>query len=269
MEISGVGIVAMLRRSVPEEIYAELMATEVALFVTCLVDQLAPEAGVAAVRLLEAAGCRVVFPPAQSCCGQPALNTGEPEAAAVLARHFVEVFEPYESVVTPSGSCAAMVHHWYPRMLDGEWAERAEAVAGRTYELTSFLVDRLGATEEVARAAPLDPSVTVTVHDACHGLRVLGLKTSGRELLEAAGATVVEMAEPEQCCGFGGTFAAKHGEISAPMADDKLAQAAATGADYLAACDSGCLLHLAGRRRRTGQGPEPVHVAELLARALR
>jgi L-lactate dehydrogenase complex protein LldE len=249
--------------------YAAAMAVEVALFVTCLVDQLAPEAGVAAVRLLEAAGCVVSFPEAQSCCGQPALNSGEPEAAAVLARHFVEVFEPYEAIVTPSGSCAAMVHHWHARILDGRWAERAEALARRTYELTSFLVDRLGATEEIGRAAPLEPGMTVTVHDACHGLRVLGLKTSGRQLLEAAGANVVEMAEPEQCCGFGGTFAAKHGEISAPMADDKLAQAAATGADYLAACDSGCLLHLAGRRRRTGQGPEPVHVAELLGRALR
>ena len=245
------------------------MAVEVALFVTCLVDQLAPEAGVAAVRLLEAAGCTVAFPGAQSCCGQPALNSGEPEAAAVLARHFVEVFEPYEAVVTPSGSCAAMVHHWYSRILDGSWAERAEAVAARTYELTSFLVDRLDAVDRLAQAAPLDASTTVTVHDACHGLRILGLKSSARRLLQAAGATVLEMAEPEQCCGFGGTFAAKHGEISAPMADDKLAQAAATGAEYVAACDSGCLLHLAGRRRRTGQGPEPVHVAELLGRALK
>ncbi|HEV7862367.1 MAG TPA: (Fe-S)-binding protein, partial [Acidimicrobiia bacterium] len=168
------------------------MATEVALFVTCLVDQLAPAAGVAAVRLLEAAGCRVAFPEAQSCCGQPALNSGEPEAAAVLARHFVEVFEPYDAVVTPSGSCAAMVHHWYARILDGDWARRAEAVAGRTFELTSFLVDRLDATEAVARAAPLAAGTTVTVHDACHGLRVLGLKSSGRRLLEAAGATLVE-----------------------------------------------------------------------------
>src|SRR5205085_5561496 len=119
------------------------MAAEVALFVTCLVDQLAPDAGVAAVRLLEAAGCRVAFPEAQSCCGQPALNTGEPEAAAVLARHFVEVFEPYDAIVTPSGSCAAMVHHWHARILgsggqpptpgDGAWAGRAEAVAARTY----------------------------------------------------------------------------------------------------------------------------------------
>src|SRR5256885_6929336 len=146
------------------------MALEVALFVTCLVDQLAPDAGVAALRLLEAAGCTVHFPEAQSCCGQPALNTGEPEAAAVLARHFIEVFEPYEAVVTPSGSCAAMVHHWYPRILEGDWAERAEAVADPTYELTSFLVGRLGATPEGARAGPPHPAITVTVHVRRHRL---------------------------------------------------------------------------------------------------
>jgi L-lactate dehydrogenase complex protein LldE len=238
---------------------------EVALFVTCLVDQFAPDAGVAAVRLLEAAGCSVAFPAAQSCCGQPALNTGEPEAAAVLARHFVEVFEPYEAVVSPSGSCAAMVHHWYPRLLEGTWRERAEAVVARTYELSGYLADVLGRSDFGAR---LGPAATVTVHDACHGLRILGVKDAPRRLLEAAGATVVEMVDPETCCGFGGTFAAKHGEISAPLADDKLAQASATGARYLVACDSGCLLHLAGRRRRTGAGPEPVHLAELLARAL-
>jgi L-lactate dehydrogenase complex protein LldE len=218
---------------------------------------------VAAVRLLEAAGCTVVFPEAQSCCGQPALNTGEPEAAAVLARHFVEVFEPYHAIVSPSGSCVAMVHHWYPRILEGAWRERAEAVLARTYELTGYLADVLGCTD---LGAFVDESVTV--HDACHGLRVLGLKQASRRLLEAAGATVVEMAESETCCGFGGTFAAKHGEISCPMADDKLARAEATGARYLVACDSGCLLHLAGRRRRTGRGPEPLHVAELLARGL-
>jgi L-lactate dehydrogenase complex protein LldE len=236
---------------------------EVALFVTCLVDQFAPDAGVAAVRLLEAAGCSVAFPAAQSCCGQPALNTGEPEAAAVLARHFVEVFEPCETIVSPSGSCVAMVHHWYPRILEGAWRERAEAVVSRTHELTGYLADVLHRTDLGARVEE-----SVTVHDACHGLRVLGLKGASRRLLEAAGATVVEMDDPEVCCGFGGTFAAKHGEISTPMADDKLAQAEATGARYLVACDSGCLLHLAGRRRRTGRGPEPLHVAELLARGL-
>jgi L-lactate dehydrogenase complex protein LldE len=235
----------------------------IALFVTCLVDELAPEVGVAAVRLLEAAGCRVVFPAAQSCCGQPALNTGEPEAAAVLARHLVEVFEPYDTVVSPSGSCAATIRHWYPQLLEGPWRARAEAVAARTHELSAYLVEVLGRTDLGAR---VDGSVTV--HDACHGLRALGVKHGARRLLAAAGADISEMADPEMCCGFGGTFAAKHPEISVPLADDKLRQASATGAGYLVACDSGCLLHLAGRRARTGVGPEPVHVAELLARAL-
>jgi L-lactate dehydrogenase complex protein LldE len=240
-------------------------APEVALFVTCLVDQLAPEAGMAAVRLLEAAGCRVVVPDGQSCCGQPALNTGEPEAAAVLARHHISVFEPYETVVTPSGSCAAMVHHWHPRLVEGDerWSERARTVADRTHELSAYLVDVRGRTD---LGATLD--ARVTVHDACHGLRTLGVKHAARRLLTAAGADIAEMSEPETCCGFGGTFAAKHKEISVPMADDKLDQAAATGADYLVACDSGCLLHLAGRRARTGVGPVPIHVAELLARTL-
>src|SRR5437016_9090449 len=140
------------------------MAVEVALFVNCLVDQLAPEAGVAAVRLLEAAGCKVAFPEAQSCCGQPALNTGEPEAAAVLARHLVEVFEPYDTVVSPSGSCAATIRHWYPQLLEGPWRARAEAVAARTHELSAYLVEVLGRTDLGAR---VDGSVTV--HDACHG----------------------------------------------------------------------------------------------------
>jgi L-lactate dehydrogenase complex protein LldE len=236
---------------------------EVALFVTCLVDQFAPEAAIGAVRLLEAAGCKVTFPEAQSCCGQPAVNTGEPEAAAVLARRFVEVFEPYPAVVSPSGSCVAMVHHWYPQLLEGAWRDRAVAVAERTHELSGYLADVLDQTVLGARVADV-----VTLHDACHGLRVLGTKDAPRRLLAGAGAELVEMSEPEICCGFGGTFAAKHPEMSAPMADDKLAQAAATGARWLVACDSGCLLHLAGRRRRTGTGPEPVHLAELLARGL-
>jgi L-lactate dehydrogenase complex protein LldE len=236
---------------------------EVALFVTCLVDQFAPEAGIGAVRLLEAAGCQVVFPPAQSCCGQPAVNSGEPEAAAVLARRFVEVFEPFPAVVSPSGSCVAMVHHWYPQLLEGSWHDRAVAVAERTHELSGYLADVL---ERPAVGARLGD--TVTFHDACHGLRVLGAKDAPRRLLSEAGAQLMEMAEPEICCGFGGMFATKHPEMSAPMADDKLAQAAATGARWLVACDSGCLLHLAGRRRRTGTGPEPIHLAELLARGL-
>ncbi|MGH9005920.1 MAG: (Fe-S)-binding protein, partial [Acidimicrobiia bacterium] len=180
---------------------------EVALFVTCLVDQFDPEAGIGAVRLLEAAGCTVVFPGAQTCCGQPAVNTGEPEAAAVLARRFVEVFEPYPAVVSPSGSCVAMVRHWYPDLLEGSWRDRARAVAERTHELTGYLADVLGRSDVGARL-----SDTVTFHDACHGLRVLGTKDAPRRLLAGAGAQLVEMSEPEICCGFGGTFAAKHPE---------------------------------------------------------
>lgn len=236
----------------------------VALFVTCLVDTFTPEVGVAAVRLLEAAGCDVEFPAAQTCCGQPAVNTGEPEAAARLARHFVEVFEPYEAVVSPSGSCVAMVRHWYGRLLHGRWADRARVVGDRTYELSQYLVDVLGCADVGAR---IDTSVTV--HDACHMLRVLGVKDAPRQLLDTAGARVVEMRDPEVCCGFGGTFSEKHPEMSAPMADDKLRGAAQTGAAALVACDSGCLLHLEGRRRRTAEAcPQPIHLAQLLAAGL-
>lgn len=234
-----------------------------ALFATCLVDTVSPGVGVASVRLLEAAGCRVEFPEAQSCCGQPAMNTGEPEAAATLARHFVDVFDGYDAVVVPSGSCAAMVHHWYGKLLAGPTRNHVDAVVHRTHELSSFLVDELACTDLGARV-----EASVTVHDACHGLRILGLKSAPRILLEEAGAEVREMSDPEICCGFGGTFAEKHPEISEPMADDKLAQAQVTDVDYLVAGDSGCLLHLEGRRRRTGMGPETVHWAELLAGGL-
>ena len=236
----------------------------VALFVTCMVDTVTPETGVSAVRLLEAAGCRVEFPAAQTCCGQPAVSAGDPEAAARLARHFVEVFEPYEAIVAPSGSCAAMVHHWYTRLLDGGWAERARSVAARTFELSQYLVDVLGRRDLGARV-----DARVTVHDACHGLRNLGVRDAPRSLLDAAGAEIIEMDEAETCCGFGGTFAVGHGEISAPLADAKLGFATATGADWLVACDQACLLHLEGRRRRTGNGgPRPVHLADLLAAGL-
>jgi L-lactate dehydrogenase complex protein LldE len=235
----------------------------VALFVTCTVDTVCPEVGNAAVRLLEAAGCRVEFPAAQTCCGQPAANSGEPEAAAVLARHFVEVFEPYEAVVAPSGSCAAMVHHWYERLLDGDWRPRAARVAARTHELTGYLVDVLGRPDLGARV-----DATLTVHDSCHGLRMLGLLDQSRTLLRDAGATLVEMVDPEACCGFGGTFALKQSAVSTAMADTKLRDAAGTGAASLVAGDAGCLVHLAGRRRRTGVGPEPRHIAEVLAEGL-
>jgi L-lactate dehydrogenase complex protein LldE len=234
----------------------------VALFVTCVVDQVTPDVGVAAVRLLEAAGVRVEFPEAQTCCGQPAVGAGEPEAAARVARHFLDVFAGYDAVVAPSGSCAAMVHHWYARLLPED--RRVGGLADRTFELTSYLVDELGVTDVGAR---LDTSVTV--HDACHGLRHLGVRDAPRTLLTTAGARVVEMDEPDTCCGFGGSFSLSHPEIATPLADDKLRRASGTEARWLASGDTACLLHLDGRRRRVGgRGPEPVHVASLLASGL-
>ncbi len=237
---------------------------QVALFVTCTVDSVAPQVGMATVRLLEACGAEVVLPRAQTCCGQPAVNSGAPEAAAVLARHFVEVFEPFETIVSPSGSCVAMVRHWYPRLLSGRWRTRAEAVAERTHELTDYLVN-------VARRTDLDAVIAggpLAVHDSCHGLRVLGLGNAARDLLGTAGAEIVEMADPEACCGFGGTFALKHTEVSSAMADAKLRDAAATGAACLVGGDAGCLVHLEGRQRRCGIGPPVRHIAEVLAEAL-
>ena len=234
----------------------------VALFVTCLVDQVFPEVGRAAVALLEAAGAAVEFPAAQTCCGQPALSAGEPAAAARLAAHFLDTFEPYDAVVAPSGSCAGMVRHWYSR-LPGIDPVRAEAVAARTFELSEYLVDRLGRTDLGARV-----DATVTVHDACHGLRSLGLRGQVRTLLTAAGARIEEMREPETCCGFGGVFAATHGEISTPLADRKLLDASGTGATRVVAGDIACLMHLDGRRRRTHVGPEPAHYAVVLAEGL-
>ena len=234
----------------------------VALFVTCLADQVFPDTGVSAVRVLEAAGVPVDFPEAQTCCGQPALAAGEPEAATTLASHWLETFDGYDAVVAPSGSCAAMVHHWYARLLP-EQRERAEALAARTYELTQYLVDVLDVTDVGARL-----SATVTVHDACHGLRNLGIADAPRTLLRSAGATIVEMPEAQTCCGFGGVFALEHGEIAGPLADSKLEHAASTDAQWLVSGDAACLMHLEGRRRRTRTGPKPVHVADLLASGL-
>jgi len=239
---------------------------KVALFVTCVADQVFPETAAATVRVLEAAGVEVVFPEQQTCCGQPALTAGEPGAAARLARHHLDVFDSraFDAVVAPSGSCTAMVCHHYPELLtDGH--DRAVSVAARTYELTQYLVDVLGVVDIGAR---LD--TTVTVHDACHGLRNLGLGSQARRLLEAAGATVVEMSEPDTCCGFGGVFSFGFPEVSTRLADAKLGHAATTKARYLVSGDLACLMHLEGRRTRVGPptSPEPIHIAELLASGL-
>ena len=234
----------------------------VALFVTCVADQCFPETAMATVRVLEAAGARVEFPKAQTCCGQPAITAGEPGAAARLARHHLDVFGSYDAVVAPSGSCAAMVRHHYARLLP-DCRAAVDALAARTFELTEYVVDRLGVSDIGAR---LD--VDVTVHDACHGLRILRLGDAQRTLLEGAGARVHEMTEADTCCGFGGVFAMSYPEVSTALADAKLGYAAETAGRYLVSTDLACLMHLDGRRQRLGAGPQPIHVADLLASGL-
>jgi L-lactate dehydrogenase complex protein LldE len=236
---------------------------QVALFVTCLVDQLAPATGQSAVRLLEAAGCEVIFPAAQTCCGQPAFNTGFPADAQRLARHFLDVFEPYDAVVAPSGSCAAMVHHFYPTLFDGAERQRAASVAAKTYELTQFLVDVLDRPDLGATC-----DVSVTYHASCHLLRELGVDDAPRKLLAAAGVTIAEMTEADRCCGFGGTFSIEHPEMAVPMADVKLDRALATQSATLVACDSGCLLHLGTRADERGLAITFRHVADVIADGL-
>ncbi|MFN2591177.1 MAG: (Fe-S)-binding protein [Actinomycetota bacterium] len=236
----------------------------VSLFMTCLVDLLYPRVGQAAAALLEDAGVAVDVPPSQTCCGQPAFNAGFPDDARPVARAFLDAFEGSEVVVSPSGSCTAMVRTYVPHLFEGTSDERrARDVAGRTYELSEFLVDVLG-----REAVPGHWAGRVTYHDSCHGLRELGLRGQGRRLLSGVeGVELVEMAWPERCCGFGGMFSVRMPDVATAMADDKVAQAEATKADVMVTGDTGCLMHLAGRMRRTGSGPRPMHLATFLAEA--
>lgn len=234
---------------------------DVALMVTCLADLMRPSVGFAAIRLLERAGCRVSVPEQQTCCGQPAYNSGEIDAAVPVARAVIETFEPFDYVVVPSGSCAGMLSHHYPALFEGEWHDRALALAAKTWELTRFLTEV--ARLPVPKRPPLESAVTY--HDSCAGLRELGVQQQPRQLLqEQCGAHVNELSQNKVCCGFGGTFCARMPDISGKMADDKLDDAVATGAAIVAGGDLGCLLHLAGRARRRGVDLEFRHVAELL-----
>lgn len=235
----------------------------VALFVTCLVDLYRPTVGFAAIRLLEDAGCLVEVPPVQTCCGQPAYNAGDRATARDLARQVIDAFGGYDYIVAPSGSCAGMIAHHYPSLFDDDpqYRAKAEALATRTHELVSFLCDVRG----VAKVAAQYPN-SVTYHDSCSGLRELGIKAQPRALLSSVeGLRLVEMAEPEICCGFGGTFCVKYPDISTRMVSDKCRDIAATGAGTLLAGDLGCLLNMAGRLKREGSPVKVRHVAEVLA----
>jgi L-lactate dehydrogenase complex protein LldE len=235
----------------------------VGLFVTCLVDLVRPQVGFAAVKLLEQAGCEVHVPRAQTCCGQPAWNAGDNRNAAAIARNVVEAFEGFDYVVAPSGSCAGMLRRHYPDVLkdDPRYAARALALAERSHELMSFLVRVRGMTSVAARCPK-----SFCYHDSCSSLREMGVRDEPRTLLSSVeGLERRELSDPEICCGFGGLFSVKYPEISERMADDKLADAKATGASMLVGGDLGCLLHLAGRARRKGIELEVRHAAELLA----
>jgi L-lactate dehydrogenase complex protein LldE len=241
----------------------------VALFVTCVNDLLYPDTGQAVVALLERLGVEVGFPEAQSCCGQAHYNTGYRHETEPLVRRYAAAFADYDYVVTPSGSCAAMVRDNYPRIArraadegrDAGLADAAAAAAPKTYELTEFLVDVLKVTD-VGAYFPY----TVTYHPSCHGLRMLGLGERPRRLLEAVkGLELRELAGAEECCGFGGTFAVKNPDVSVAMGEDKVRNALDTGAQVLCGADNSCLMHLDGILRRQDAPLRAVHLAEILA----
>ncbi len=214
--------------------------------------------------MLRRHGCEVDFDERQTCCGQPAFNTGYRREARKFAERFIEIFEgsDADAIVSPSGSCTAMVKHFHELFPDSEeWGRRAEAVAGRTHELTGFLANVLG-----VEAGGISVSGRVTWHDACHGLRELGLKDEPRRLLNgAAGVDFVEMENADVCCGFGGTFSVKYPEISAGILDNKIEAIERSGADVVASCDASCLMQIGGRLSRIGSNLKTMHIAEILA----
>lgn len=236
----------------------------VALFITCLADVFRPSVGFATLQLLEQAGCEVVVPQGQTCCGQPQWNSGNRAGAQKLARGMITAFEEarVDYVVAPSGSCIGMVKDW-PQVFEGDqsWQARATAIAEKSWELTSFLVDRLGWQNVQAHL----PGVAA-YHDSCTGKRKLGVKEQPRALLaQVDGLEVRDLSAPEECCGFGGTFCVKYGDISSRMVSDKAQDIINTGADTLLAGDVGCLLNIHGRLRRLGSPIKVRHVAEVLA----
>ncbi len=235
-----------------------------ALYVTCLVDLMRPSIGFASLRLLENLGCEVVVPSGQTCCGEPAWSAGNRDLAGDLARQAIAGLESYDYVVIPSGSCADHIRNAYPQLLaaDPAWAARAQAVAGRTYELGSFLNEVLK-----PESLPGEFSGSVTYHDSCKGLRGLGIKQQPRALLaRVRGLSLAEMKDCEECCGFGGAFAVRFGDISTAIVDRKCESIAAVGADAVVGGDLGCLLNIEGRLRRRGDlRTQVLHLAEVLA----
>ncbi|MEO7982428.1 MAG: (Fe-S)-binding protein [Sporichthyaceae bacterium] len=237
----------------------------IALFVTCLADGLFPQVGRATVTLLERLGHEVVFPARQTCCGQMHTNTGYQRQALPLVRHHVDTFETYDVVVAPSGSCVGSVRHQHAMVArqsgDAALADRAEAVAARTYELSELLVDVLG-VEDVGAHFPH----RVTYHPTCHSLRMLRVEDKPLRLLRnVRGIDLVELPDADQCCGFGGTFSMKNADTSTAMLADKMRHVLGTGAEVVSAGDASCLMHIGGGLSRLRTGTRTLHLAEVLA----
>jgi L-lactate dehydrogenase complex protein LldE len=237
---------------------------KVSLFVTCLVDQLWTSVGVSSVEVLRRVGCEVEFDKRQTCCAQPAFNTGYLDEARPVAQRFIEIFEQSkaDAIVSPSGSCTAMVHH-YTQLFAGdpEWLPRAQAIAAKTYELSSFLV-RVLKVEDVGASW----RGRLTWHDACHGLRDLNLKTEPRTLIRnVRGAEFVELEHADACCGFGGTFSVKYPEISVAILDQKIDAIERAGVQAVVSGDASCLMQIGGRLSRKRSKVKVMHLAELLA----
>lgn len=266
--VTGSPVMLAIRQK-PVKISAMDKPLRVALFVTCLVDQLFPEVGVAAVKLLRRAGCQVDFPAQQTCCGQPFFNSGFRQQAADLARRSIEIFEPYDAVVLPSGSCTSMVRLEYGHLFEDEpeWFERAKQLAAKTFELSDFLVNQLGWLPDRPGNREKASEQAITYHDSCHMNRLLGLGAESRQLLTAAGFSLREMEESGRCCGFGGVFTARMPEVSTAMTAEKLRQATETSVTTLVTADPGCLMQMRGLA--SVDGPAIEHLATILEAATR
>lgn len=235
----------------------------VALFATCLVDQFFPEVGLATLRVLERLGVAAEFPPGQTCCGQPFFNMGHRAEARKVALHTLSVFEPYDAVVLPSGSCTSMLRVYAPDLFEPGDPVRArmEALAAKTFELSQFLVQRLGVTSVSASF-----EASVAYHDGCHCLRELRVREEPRQLLASVeGCRLVELEASDACCGFGGTFSVKFADVSSAMAADKVAAVEKSGATCVVSTDSSCLMQIGGALRRRGSSVRALHLAQVLA----
>ena len=235
---------------------------KVSLFIPCFIDQFYPQVGISMVRVLERLGCQVDYPEGQTCCGQPAFNSGYWDDARAVAEHSLDLFADSEVIVSASGSCGAMMRVFYPDLFKETTGHfDALKLAPKIHEFSEFLVNVLGVRDVGARFPG-----TVTFHDGCHGLRELGIRQEPRELLNhVAGLKLIEMNDTETCCGFGGTFAVKFPSISTAMGEVKCANILATGADYVVSNDSSCLMQIQGLLDRQGQKPRCLHLAEVLA----